>query len=1551
VQVAYKANKVSQFKVWPASGRLLPMQSLRIVTTFSPQTLGQHQACIVLSINNGAGDVQIHLFGTCNKVGQAAGPGGGGGSKNSITGGKSAQPQDFMTTFSFKEPEEFLAQMQCADWKTLRGPNPEVPAWVKVPPPLADGSNPDICSISELEAKAQHKFRYAEYLVQQHKLHFEQDIMRENGPEFQLGRELGMRNVMGLKPPLLELPAADEPLYLKPEKEMEPRKRMINPDRLLNKKFAAMPSSEKEASECSSALTAREMNLVTVYPDVIDFGVISPDVKVSKSFAVSNDNTFSISVSLKCKSGSEAVTIYPATQVIRSRCTAGFDINVLTDTLQEIRTLVMYQINSLHAFNLCVNARPVPVNVTLQPLIKQFTIPPSSMNLSIVETVALVNNSVNNVEFRWQRGSGVFTFPFSEGLLAGNAMQDVSIRYTPGAKAESEETIVLKLVGGEDILLKCFGCVEPASLRVVPKTTKMLDFGTVLAGLENSALVTLNNPLRTNAAFAIDFSDTKTDFPGLSLKAYPEKGLLAPGDSVVVVLTLHSKSTTVISAKTFMTVAVRGGRAIKLGVNADIRLPEIEVVTDEVKFGHVYVGSSERQVLQLRNNSAILDAVLVIDLRKYPEFSMIFPEGIIATPMPPSAIRPSTGGTVSPASDGTSSMSMDVIKTDSTYAWFNVPANTSQTLLIEFAPKSVSSYAFELPLLVKGMSSLDLPLQLRSKLRRVVAAQSSTPRVQLSILTANFAQQVNVSPHLIAKNFSYAKSIQITNFIDISPVKCILALVSADEDTRVGKPCLGGHFQVFEPSPKGSVLVGGGSNLTLILPAATARTFQLGFCPSGTDLQTYRARLQIFLDEDPCMQTPIGANPYLNIEVVGMGSNAAVFFDRREVMLPLVPLNTIATTTFYLLNHGYDNLYLKYRMPDGLGFSVTFPEGQVLSIAKHRLPVEVKFISKRPCAVTAVLSLIDPHGQEYKIEVSGVSDNSYFGVHSFFQLNADNIQFDGSSVRYADSDIKPDYIQLLRDGGCEILQNVDNVPWVAESIIVANVNDLDLTVQWASAVLFPKSVESLKAIIQSQGQIFLEMFASLGKAKKQASDKKKGEMVNILSETPTESEIKELLAQYEDLLDNIKMNGGLLSNVSAANMLPYRAFRSLYFEDAQSKGPYSLQGFYEAYFDVLQRASWASVLYQVVRILALNRVTQKFYETIVSEASKSPSSYLHRFGSNTEEMRTDKALESVRSGRSVANTSKGSIGFNAGDQASEGGESGKARTSEKSDVITGSNAYSIPEMLLLKWLTTHHNCVRKESLPKESPVFLRNFTAGLRDSCAFASAIISHVPSKKNMLDQIKSIEPSSLDSAGAQMRLKNAKVLLRTLQDLQWPFLPPPEAIAEGNGRVLVLLAFTLMDLCPKLLPRDTVQFNGVLNTNVVRQIQLNNPLSKSITYLVRIEGSTEFACDQKYVVLSSKASAPVSITHKAKFSVASSGTLLLLPSEPQDHIPPLAFQLSSTIVSNQASALVISFTAQLYEISTIEVPVTHPFEVDKCNFHVTLLERAFGSKRIVLL
>jgi hypothetical protein len=199
----------------------------------------------------------------------------------------------------------------------------------------------------------------------------------------------------------------------------------------------------------------------------------------------------------------------------------------------------------------------------------------------------------------------------------------------------------------------------------------------------------------------------------------------------------------------------------------------------------------------------------------------------------------------------------------------------------------------------------------------------------MSVAAANFGHQVNVSSHLAAKNFSYAKPIEITNFNKTSQLICFLVLVSADEDTAVGRPSMGGHFQVFEPSSKGSVMVSGDFKMPVLLAAGSTQTIHLGFCPGGTDAQTYKARLQLFVGSDP-IEHP-GTVAYLDIEATGVGSNAAIFFDRNEVVLPLVPVGVTAKSTLYLLNHGFDNLYVKYLFPEGLGYTIVFPEGQVLS--------------------------------------------------------------------------------------------------------------------------------------------------------------------------------------------------------------------------------------------------------------------------------------------------------------------------------------------------------------------------------------------------------------------------------------------------------------------------------------------------------------------------------------------------------------------------------------------------------------------------------------------
>jgi hypothetical protein len=46
----------------------------------------------------------------------------------------------------------------------------------------------------------------------------------------------------------------------------------------------------------------------------------------------------------------------------------------------------------------------------------------------------------------------------------------------------------------------------------------------------------------------------------------------------------------------------------------------------------------------------------------------------------------------------------------------------------------------------------------------------------------------------------------------------------------------------------------------------------------------------------------------------GFGSYPKLFFDRREVILPVVPLNIMAFSSFFIINDGYEKLTLKHNI-------------------------------------------------------------------------------------------------------------------------------------------------------------------------------------------------------------------------------------------------------------------------------------------------------------------------------------------------------------------------------------------------------------------------------------------------------------------------------------------------------------------------------------------------------------------------------------------------------------------------------------------------------------
>jgi hypothetical protein len=47
----------------------------------------------------------------------------------------------------------------------------------------------------------------------------------------------------------------------------------------------------------------------------------------------------------------------------------------------------------------------------------------------------------------------------------------------------------------------------------------------------------------------------------------------------------------------------------------------------------------------------------------------------------------------------------------------------------------------------------------------------------------------------------------------------------------------------------------------------------------------------------------------------GVGTHPKILFDRREIVLPVVPLGITAKTTFKIKNEGYENIELNHEDP------------------------------------------------------------------------------------------------------------------------------------------------------------------------------------------------------------------------------------------------------------------------------------------------------------------------------------------------------------------------------------------------------------------------------------------------------------------------------------------------------------------------------------------------------------------------------------------------------------------------------------------------------------
>ena len=151
----------------------------------------------------------------------------------------------------------------------------------------------------------------------------------------------------------------------------------------------------------------------------------------------------------------------------------------------------------------------------------------------------------------------------------------------------------------------------------------------------------------------------------------------------------------------------------------------------------------------------------------------------------------------------------------------------------------------------------------------------------------------------------------------------------------------------------------------------------------------YVSRIPLYLDGDK-------EKPYLLIEFRGEGADAKIYFDRREIILPPVPLGIETKATFYVCHNGYENQELRFKIANEVGkipIKINFPDGNNLGVTKQKVKVEASFTFTSPLSFTTFIDFFDDEGNKFSIPISGTTDNSIFSVFSFLQRHFDEIVY------------------------------------------------------------------------------------------------------------------------------------------------------------------------------------------------------------------------------------------------------------------------------------------------------------------------------------------------------------------------------------------------------------------------------------------------------------------------------------------------------------------------------------------------------------------------------
>ncbi|CAE8643317.1 unnamed protein product, partial [Polarella glacialis] len=670
------------------------------------------------------------------------------------------------------------------------------------------------------------------------------------------------------------------------------------------------------------------------------------------------------------------------------------------------------------------------------------------------------------------------------------------------------------------------------------------------------------------------------------------------------------------------------------------------------------------------------------------------------------------------------------------------------------------------------------------------------------------------------------------------------------------------------------------------------------------------------LNDPSAALPPDESKPYLSLRFKGTGTVPKLAFDRREIVLPIVPLGIRSRCLFYIINEGYESLDVKFRLPTDnirIPLTINFPEGQQIGVTKPKIPVEIFFQSNKPISFCAKIEFLDSESGSYVLPVSGTTENCILTCHHYLSHNVDYYTLEGDPVMLSEKE-----------------DNTGGEPGAAPSIKTGSVShqsvagyggqdmsQADFLIRWMNGNVLKNQLDHFpQDLVNSNGRHLYEMIEFLSAKQVQqkggaggggggggtrmdstgGSFRGGGDRGNK-AKSREMVRIQGLLQQYETLLNFLKQHGALLSSVRPEHFLSYEMY--LRYQQSQNVGVTRRQ--VEKTFFPKSMEAWLTCILQTIKIFLLNRITPKAFKALPGMTEQMDLPVSPSVGDDvesappTERPRQCAEIQSALDLRGLAD----------------------------------SNVYSSAECILLRWLNFHFWRANKNNYPPRKVCW---FDADLEDSIVLAVVIQSHVP---NCL----AVQNLRFPCTTLDHHEENAMHVIAALQEIGLAFPIQAGDIASPQAKDMLLFVMFLFQNLPHYVPKTVIVFSTMLGVNMTKNIELTNPSKKAITYFIQLVGSSDFTIKDEQLKLEPKQTVSFPVEFQSRFSRLVEGQIMFTSRrEGNLHAAAMVFKLRSRCTGRKPRKT-IPVSAVLYESGSVDIDLENPFTED-AEFQLSLRE-----------